>query len=119
VQPGRVGIARKLLQGFEVPEQLLQGRWLLVDDICDGGGTFNGILNELNAMEVPGGGYYPATPNDSLDLYVSHAVFSGNAFENLRCFGTVYTTNTYEPTRTLPDNYVRIDVISTLLKRIK
>lgn len=106
------------LQGFEVPEQLLQGRWLLVDDICDGGGTFNGILNALNAMEVPGG-YYPATPNDFLDLYVSHAVFSGLAFNALSRFGTVYTTNTYEPNRTLPNNYVRIDVISTLLKRIK
>lgn len=119
------------LTGFEVPADIFLGRWLLVDDICDGGGTFAGILDKMHTMNVPvktgnvtswgppSADYYPGTPNDFLDLYVSHGVFSGDAFYKLRQFGTVYTTNSYEPNKQLPDRYVRLDVISTLLKRIK
>lgn len=71
------------LSGFHVPEADLGGRsFVIVDDICDGGGTFVGLAQELNAH---GAG--------DLYLAVSHGIFS-RGFEELgRWFKGVFTTN--------------------------
>jgi ribose-phosphate pyrophosphokinase len=104
------------LSGFniEMPES---GHFLIVDDICDGGGTFLGL-----AGVVPEG--------VKLDLYVSHGVFSKDALWNLKnTFHRVFTTNSYGPTRVLNDHgdfgdpdavdvFRRIDIIRPLLERI-
>ncbi len=70
------------LLGFNVPKlgEFAYQRALVVDDICDGGGTFMGIAGELDgAVE--------------LGLYVTHGIFS-RGFELLRgCFSRIYCTD--------------------------
>lgn len=94
--------------------------FLIVDDICDGGGTFLGLL------EACGRKY------GDIDLYVSHGVFSKNAVNNLsEKFESILTSNSYNPTRHMhPENgelvktddfgpFVVFDVIRLLLSKIK
>lgn len=91
------------------------GNYLIVDDICDGGGTFLGLADALGL------------PKEQLDLYVSHGVFSKNALKNLpEKFGYVFTTNSYAPRRDLGgddlDRYPvfrKFDVIRFLMSQIK
>jgi ribose-phosphate pyrophosphokinase len=98
------------LSGFsiELPES---GRFLIVDDICDGGGTFLGLAGVISEYI-------------QLDLYVSHGVFSKNALNSLPLqFNRIFTTNSYAPVRTLnfdmvDDPFRRIDIIRPLLDRI-
>jgi ribose-phosphate pyrophosphokinase len=73
------------LTGFSFEANLEPGRYLLVDDICDGGGTFAGLLAKLRGL----------FPKDShtFDLWVTHGVFSGNATKNLKGFDRVITTD--------------------------
>lgn len=70
------------LTGFRVPA--VSGFGLLVDDICDGGGTFVGIREAYNDMQ----GCTPV----SLDLYVTHGIFS-KGLDVLSGFNHIYTTN--------------------------
>jgi ribose-phosphate pyrophosphokinase len=104
------------LSGFSIdlPDT---GHFLIVDDICDGGGTFLGL-----AAVVP--------EAVKLDLYVSHGIFSKNALLNLSLkFNRIFTTNSYAPNRLLNDNgdfgdpdaddvFRRIEVIRHLLAHI-
>lgn len=95
------------LTGFKVPEIDKSGRYLLVDDICDGGGTFLGIANELGL------------PIEQLDLFVSHGVFSKQGGENLlEHFGNVFTTNSFAPERPLHSRIQRYDIIRPMLDAI-
>lgn len=92
---------------FNIPENMPVGNYLIVDDICDGGGTFVGLAEAI----------YEALPEVELDLYVSHGVFSGQAFEKLSdAFTTVYTTNSYNPLRELPMNFGVFDITTQMLK---
>lgn len=62
----------------------MPGRFLVVDDICDGGGTFVGLAEEINL------------PADRLALFVTHGVFS-QGYERLgQKFSDVYTTNSFD-----------------------
>lgn len=45
----------------------IEGKFLVVDDICDGGGTFNGLAAATGL------------PSNKLGLWVTHGIFSGNA----------------------------------------
>ncbi|WP_349828588.1 phosphoribosyltransferase family protein [Brevibacterium litoralis] len=71
------------LSGFECEALPETGRFLVVDDICDGGGTFAGLA------EATGLG------PDRLDLWVTHGVFSGRAGRLREHFGTVHTTDSH------------------------
>jgi ribose-phosphate pyrophosphokinase len=74
------------LTGFSFDAELESGRYLLVDDICDGGGTFAGLLEKI--LEKHG------DPElHRFDLWVTHGVFSGNAKKNLKGFDRVITTD--------------------------
>jgi ribose-phosphate pyrophosphokinase len=109
------------LSSFEVEELPDSGHLLIVDDICDGGGTFLGLLSAIPAR------------TGKISLYVSHGVFSGKALDNLyKGFHRIYTTNSYAPDRKLASYtygakmlddsataYKRIDVISMMLKNIE
>jgi ribose-phosphate pyrophosphokinase len=67
------------LTGFEAPKGLMPGcRYLLVDDICDGGGTFIGLAKAV------GPGVY-------LDLYVTHGLFTKSVTPLYDHFGKVFT----------------------------
>ncbi|QFG12197.1 phosphoribosyl transferase [Arthrobacter phage Racecar] len=100
------------LSGFTVEPLPEQGKLLLVDDICDAGGTFLGLA-EASGL-----------PKDRLDLYVSHGVFSRDALTELpKKFGKIFTTNSYNPRRDLQSTglsgpFIRFDVTSDLLTQV-
>lgn len=72
------------LSGFEMLDELPgTGKLLIVDDICDGGGTFLGLA------EVTG------LPKDRLDLWVTHGIFSKGVHVLADHFGIIHTTDSY------------------------
>ena len=84
------------LSGFVPPADLpAEGRLLLADDICDGGGTFIGLAEAASLTR------------DRLTLWVSHGVFSGNAHLLTEHFGEIYTTDSF-PNATRPDVYATV-----------
>jgi ribose-phosphate pyrophosphokinase len=72
------------ITGIKMTETLPHtGRYLVVDDICDGGGTFKGLSD---ATELPG---------DRLGLWVTHGIFSGSAAGLRQYYQHIYTTNSH------------------------
>lgn len=73
------------LSGFKVYNEDLQGAdCLIVDDICDGGGTFVGLAEELKNKNA-----------GRLYLAVSHGIFN-KGFVVLDCFEKIFTTNSFK-----------------------
>lgn len=71
------------LSGFEVFNKNLEGLdCLIVDDICDGGGTFNGLAKELKINNA-----------GNLYLYITHGIFSQGFEQLLKNFKKIYTTD--------------------------
>jgi len=56
------------LTGFEMPKLKKAGKYLIVDDIFDGGWTFNKVAEAFAAD--------PNSENSTLQLFVSHGIFS-------------------------------------------
>lgn len=72
------------LSGFKVYDDNLQGMdCLIVDDICDGGGTFIGLAEELKKKNA-----------GKLYLAVSHGIFN-KGFESMKAFEKIFTTNSF------------------------
>jgi ribose-phosphate pyrophosphokinase len=72
------------LSGFKVYDDNLQGMdCLIVDDICDGGGTFIGLAEELKKKNA-----------GKLFLAVSHGIFN-KGFVDLKCFNGIFTTDSF------------------------
>jgi ribose-phosphate pyrophosphokinase len=57
---------------------------LLIDDICDGGGTFIGLAEKLKELKPK-----------SMSLYVTHGIFSKGIEDLLNVFDNITTTNTF------------------------
>lgn len=75
-----------VLEGFDVPRISNEfKRLLIVDDICDGGGTFIGIAKSLREQGFEG----------ELGLYVSHGIFSKGFGQLEQYFNKIYTTNSF------------------------
>ncbi|MGV0812313.1 phosphoribosyltransferase family protein [Mycolicibacterium boenickei] len=73
------------LSGFTAPGGLKAGRYLLVDDICDGGGTFAGLAQAIGETE----------PEVELHLWVTHGLFTGRWRDNLLPnFASITAANT-------------------------
>lgn len=71
------------LSGFQVFSDNLEGKdCIIVDDICDGGGTFLGIANELKKKGA--GDIY---------LFVSHGIFAKGFTLLKEYFKKIYTTD--------------------------
>jgi ribose-phosphate pyrophosphokinase len=71
------------LTGFKVYSDDLQGQnCLIVDDICDGGGTFIGLAEELKKKNA-----------GKLYLAVSHGIFSKGFDELSKHFEMIFTTD--------------------------
>lgn len=74
-----------MLSGFKVYADDLEGRNLLiVDDICDGGGTFLGLADELQDKNA-----------GKLYLAVSHGIFSKGLDKLSMHFEHIYTTDAF------------------------
>ena len=78
------------LSGFKVYSDDLEGQdCIIVDDICDAGGTFMGLATELKKKNA-----------GKLFLAVSHGIFSKGLDNLTQYFDTIFTTdsfNTLEP----------------------
>ena len=61
---------------------------LMVDDICDGGGTFLGLYDELANAGVT-----------DQSLYVTHGIFSKGVDELLSVFNFIFSTNSFPQTK--------------------
>lgn len=71
------------LSGFVVPEIKTKFPLVLIDDICDGGGTFIGIAEQLQKYRT----------KNKLILYVTHGLFTKGVNELLEYFDRIVTTN--------------------------
>ena len=58
---------------------------LVVDDICDGGGTFLLLAEALRKAGI----------DNNLELYVSHGIFSKGTDIIYKSFYPIYTTNSF------------------------
>lgn len=76
------------LKGYTAPDGVLSGRFLVMDDICDGGGTF-ALLRQAIPAQV------------SLDLWVTHGGFTGpgHSRDALAGYQCVYTTDSLSSAR--------------------
>jgi len=78
------------LTGFHMEDKLpTTGKFLLVDDICDGGGTFRGLAQAIKRTH----------PMVELDLWVTHGIFSNETTLKLMLeqnFTTIHTTNSFD-----------------------
>lgn len=74
------------ISDFKVYAEDLQGKTcLIVDDICDGGGTFIGLAKELKNKNA-----------GKLYLAVSHGIFSKGLDELSQYFDKIYSTNSFK-----------------------
>ena len=72
------------LSGFHMEDELpAEGKLLIVDDICDGGGTFIGLAEATGL------------PKDRLDLWVTHGIFSKGTHILEPRFGVIHTTDSF------------------------
>lgn len=78
------------LSGFSVSETDLDGKpCLIVDDICDGGGTFLGLAEELKKANA-----------GNLFLAVSHGIFSRGLTKLTKVFTKVFSTDAFDTPET-------------------
>lgn len=59
------------------------GKYLIVDDICDSGGTFIGLADQLNLSK------------EQLHVWVTHGIFGKKAFRLKEKFDQIFTTNSH------------------------
>lgn len=86
------------LTGFKVYADDLQGKdCLIVDDICDGGGTFLGLAKELKAKNA-----------GNLYLAISHGIFSKGFDELQKHFTKIFTTGSFKTIEN--DNCIQIEL---------
>lgn len=82
------------LSGFRIVDEIKdKSNVLIVDDICDGGGTFIGLAEELHLSAVRKG-----IEIDS-GLYVTHGIFSRGVDELLFWYSNIYTTTSIRDTQ--------------------
>jgi ribose-phosphate pyrophosphokinase len=78
-----------------VGEHDIQGKNIIVvDDLCDGGATFNILAKSFEDAMV-------------LNLYVSHGIFSKGVDELLNSYGDIYTTDSFIRPAHLP--YITVE----------
>ncbi len=90
------------LSGFKVFEEGLQQKiCFIVDDICDGGGTFTGVAAELKKLGA-----------EKIILVVSHGIFSKGF--NLKNVDEMYCTDSYKAMNTKIENLNVFPVLNYL-----
>lgn len=91
------------LSGFEVPDiETSKKELVLIDDICDGGGTFIGIAEHLQRYRK----------NHKLILYVTHGLFTKGIDELLKHFDKIVTTNSVCDISPVSGKFEVLDVLS-------
>ncbi|AOZ63749.1 phosphoribosyl pyrophosphate transferase [Rhodococcus phage Weasels2] len=80
------------LSGFEcddLPFTSHDKNYLIVDDICDGGGTFNGLVDYLGSRERKG-------LDSKFYLFTTHGIYSKGLDELKNRFAGIWTTDSLE-----------------------
>ncbi len=67
-------------------EQKRDGKFIIIDDICDGGRTFIGIAEAIKEQ----------VKNPEIYLIVTHGIFSAGYNKLMNYFDKIYTTNSYQ-----------------------
>jgi ribose-phosphate pyrophosphokinase len=76
------------LSGFRLDDLPSNSHYLVVDDLCDAGGTFLGLAGVINENGA------------TADLFVTHGLFSKGAVERLnKVYNKIYTTNSIDSPR--------------------
>lgn len=83
------------LSGFQLDKIERPGHYLIIDDICDGGGTFLGLGEEFKKQQ----------PESALHLFVTHGIFSKGFEDLLNVFHCVGATDSF-PGQTSDSRYV-------------
>lgn len=84
------------------PEKLDGRPLMIIDDLCDGGGTFCGIEECFKKIGIP---------KDRLNISVVHMV-NPKGIENLsKNFNHVWFTNSYKDWDNLPENVTMLKII--------
>lgn len=97
------------LSGFTVEKLPQPGRYLLADDICDGGRTFIGVAEAIAKDNN----------NYTLDLLVTHGIFSKGLTELRVWFDRIYTTDSFpSESVTATVNGPSTLIVSTLFWRV-
>ena len=78
------------------------GRYLMVDDICDGGGTFIGLAEQFRKTTVGGASV--------IDLYTTHGIYSKGFRPLTDAFERIITTNSFSFYGTRPRQLEVIDI---------
>lgn len=78
------------------------GRYAVLDDICDGGRTFIELANLMNKHQ-----------HLQLDLFVTHGIFSKGVEVVAEHYDFIYTTNSYT-SKHLLDDHKRVRVVDIL-----
>lgn len=95
------------ITGLIAPEIDDTKKYLVVDDLCDGGRTFTLLSDNLGL------------PKEQIDLYVSHGVFSKGTEELKKKFGRIITTNSYLSDSVKNGEVEVLDVIRPMIDLIK
>ena len=95
-----------ILTGFNIDNPEILDEYpdkplIVIDDLCDGGGTFVGIVELLNEK-------YPNRPKS---IFVTHAVNTKGIDNMSRYYDNVYITNSYRDWVACPENVTIIDVV--------
>lgn len=82
------------------------GKYLIVDDCCDSGGTFLGLANVINI------------PKENLAVWATHGVFSWKSPALKEKFGAIYTTNSHPGANNPLLEAVVVDIVPALLEEV-
>lgn len=90
------------------PAQVPDGSMLIVDDLCDGGGTFAGVAAAIREIN----------PDAQIDIAVTHMV-NPKGIETLsKNFRHVWFTNSYKDWENLPENVTMVDIFSEKVDKL-
>ncbi len=104
-----VASGNSAITGFGIEPIVGVQKLLIVDDICDGGGTFIGLADHIKSL----GQSYEI----ELDLYVSHGLFTKGIDALTERFGRITTTNSiaYDPNDYDTPKLYRVDILTEIL----
>lgn len=96
------------LSGYEMPALPAIGRYIIIDDICDGGGTFNLLADEFNDDEFG--------QRSRLELFVSHGIFSKGIGNISPVIESITTTDSW--CRIVPNSRLTVIPLASLFDKI-
>ncbi len=100
------------LSGYKMSAIEHTGRYIIVDDICDGGGTFNLLVDAFNE--------YPASEWSNLEMFVSHGIFSKSIHAIDSRIEHITTTDSWCTWKGIfPERLTVIELLPQLLPKIK